>query len=224
MTKRLLFVDDDVEFQKIITEFLLLEGYKVDAVNSPVEALELFKQNTYDLVITDLKMESISGLQLISLFRKILPTIKIIMITGSNSVADELNGLELGVDEYIQKPFSFEVFSKRIERVLRREYLVEKKSIITSKIDKVTINLDKREVLQNDQVIDLTKMEYNLLVLLLTNKNIVLERETIVKRLWQDTYYLVDNRSVDTHVKNLRAKMVLTALCTIRGIGYEWIE
>lgn len=223
MKRKLLFVDDDRDFQKVVVEFLLLEGYEVDAVNSPVEALELFKQNDYDLVITDLKMESITGLQLLSLIRKISSTAKIIIITGSNSIADEINGLELGVDEYIQKPFSFEVFVKRIERVLNKD-VKEEKRILSSKIDKLSIDLDKREVLQNNKVIDLTRREYDLLVLLLSNKNRVLERDMIIEKIWQNPQYYVDNRSVDTHIKNLRSKMVLTALCTIRGIGYEWLE
>lgn len=222
--KKILFVDDDNDFQKVVVELLESEGYQVDATNNSVEGLEMFKQRAYDLVITDLKMESLTGLQLLSMIRRIASNAKVIIITGSNSISDEIQGLELDVDEYIQKPFSFELFLKRVERVLRREKQISEALFIRSVADDIVIDLNKREVRQNGQTIALTKKEYDMLVLLMTYKNRVIDRKEIINTIWNNPDYYVDGRTVDTHVKNLRAKLVLTSLSTIRGVGYEWIE
>lgn len=221
---KILFVDDDQQYQSVITELLTLEGYDVTTSNNAINGLELFKNNNYDLILTDLKMNSIDGLQFLTIIRKIDPYAKVIIVTGSTNDIDEIKGLELKVDDYIKKPVSLEILLKRIDNVIRTEKQIVSQKLLESGTEQLKVDLKSRKVMKVGQPISLTRKEFDILVLFLKNKNIVLDREEIIQKVWHTPLEYVDTRTIDTHIKKLRAKLALTAIYSVRGIGYEWVE
>lgn len=219
----MLFVDDDPNYQLVIKDLLELEGYQVTVASHAAQGLVLFKENYYDLVISDLKMASIDGLQFLTLLRKIDPMVKVILLTGSNEDQDEINGLNLDVNDYIKKPVSMEVLLKRIEKAIRENRQIIKQEL-TSESSAILVDLKQRKVYQEGTFIEVTLKEYELLVFLLENKNVVLTREKIIREVWHMSENFVDLRTVDTHIKKIRAKLNLSNIYSIRGVGYEWIE
>lgn len=220
---RILLVDDDADYQLVIKELLEMEGYEVSLAGSAAEGLTLYKRQTYDLVISDLKMVSIDGLQFLSLLRRADERLKVIILTGSDSENDELKGLELNVNDYIKKSTSMKVLLKRIEKVLAEEkHIVEKELISLS--EKLRVNLSQRKVYKKDELVELTFKEYELLVFFMENKNTVLPRERIIQKVWRVKEEYADPRIVDTQIKRLRAKLRISSIYSIRGVGYEWFE
>lgn len=220
--RKILFVEDDREYQMIINELLVREGYEVVLANSPYEALELFKNDKFNLVISDLIMEKIDGLQLVSLLKRIDAQTPIIILTGDHNDEKEIHGLDLNVDDYIYKPVSMEVLLKRIQKVIEKK--AGRKGSIFSERDDIEVNFSQRKVYKNEIPVQLTKKEFELLGLLISNKNTIFTREELLEQIWHIDDELVDPRTIDTHVKNLRAKLDLTAINSIRGVGYEWFE
>lgn len=220
--KKILFIDDDFEYQSVINELLLVEGYEVTLASTAMDGLKLYKENKYDLVISDLVMEKIDGLQLVSLLKRIDPKTPVIILTGHKSDEKEIQGLDLKVDDYIYKPVSMEVLLKRIELTINEK--ADDVEVLESKRDKLVVNLVQRRAYKNDEYIQLTGKEYALLTFFLSNKNIIFTREEILKHVWRITDDIVDLRTVDTHVKKLRAKLDIVSINSVRGLGYEWFE
>lgn len=223
MSNRILFVEDDYDFQKFISEILEIEGYEVIAAASATEAIEFYKAEVFDLVLTDLKMGAIDGLQLFSLLQRINPTVKVIVLTGSHHDADEIRGLEMSVSDYVKKPVSIEVLLTRIAKVLRESNPV-RENILASYSENLEVDTSSRKVYQNGELILLTRKEFDLLVFFLKNKNAAHPRELILREVWRRADEFIDLRTVDTHVKKIRAKLHLSSIYAIRGIGYEWVE
>lgn len=221
--KHILFVEDDPDYQFVIKELLDLEGYEVTLADNAAKGLSLFKNSVYDLVISDLKMMSIDGLQFLSLLRKFDATVKVILLTGSTEDRDEIKGLDLDVNDYIKKPVSMDVLLKRIEKVIEDEPMIQIQELMSQSAE-IAVNLKQRRVYKNEQLVELTRREYELLVFLLQHKNAVLTREEIIREVWHTNDQLVDLRTVDTHVKKLRSKLHLSNIYSIRGVGYEWVE
>lgn len=220
--KKVLFVDDDKDYQKIISELLVLEGYDVTTHNNPVEALDDFKVNKYDLVITDLIMNTIDGLQLFSLLKKINPSIPTIILTGHVNDVKEIQGLDVDVTDYIYKPTSVEVLIKRVEKAISKNEV--RKVELTSEKDNIVVNLEKRKVYKDNICIPVTSKEYDLLVFFLSNKDSIHSREEILYKVWRVTNDITDYRTIDTHIKNIRVKLGITSIISVRGVGYEWFE
>lgn len=220
--KKILFIDDDVEYQAILSELLIYEGYDVVVASTPLEGIEKFKDDNYDLVITDLIMNNIDGLQLISLLKRINTQVPVIILTGHTSDQKEIRGFELDIYDYIYKPVSMEVLLKRIERVLKFESGSVNKLI--SRKDKLEVDLENRKVTKNGSDIHLTIKEYSFICFLLSNKNKVFTREELLNKVWHVDESIVDVRTVDTHVKNLRSKLNIESIISVRGMGYEWSE
>lgn len=220
--KKILFIDDDHQYQTIINELLVREGYSVTLAESAYEGLDLFKNNNFDLVISDLVMDKVDGLQLISLLNRVDHNVPKIILTGEHNEKKEVLGLDLDLDDYIYKPVSMEVLLKRIEKTIGNKKI--RKAKLTSEVDEIEIALNKRKVYKSGELVQVTKKEYELLALLLSNKNTVYTREEILDEIWHIDKDLVDPRTVDTHVKNLRFKLDLTCINSIRGVGYEWFE
>ncbi|TLG72682.1 response regulator transcription factor [Culicoidibacter larvae] len=220
---KILFVDDDTNFRDVIAEFLEIEGYQVRVADNASDGLKLFKAEQFDLIISDVKMESIDGLQLLTLIRKLDNSAKVIMLTGSNDEDDEVRGLELHASDFIKKPVSLKVLLTRIERVLKKNKFVVEEELF-SRSQNILVEIRNRRVYKDGELVNITMREFDLLVFFLENKGTVLTREQIFKQVWQSNEQFSDIRTVDTHLKKLRAKLKLTCVYSIRGVGYEWAE
>ncbi len=212
-----LIVDDEMRMRRIIADYLHIKGYETLEACDGVEALELFYDKLPDLVILDVMMPRKDGWQVCREIRRTHQT-PIIMLTARSEEADELQGFELGADEYVAKPFSLKILSARIEAVLRRNGSTPSADAPRLRIDPLA-----REVYVGDTLVQLTYTEFELLEYLVTNKGIALSRDRILNSVWQYDYN-GDARTVDTHVKKLRSKLGESGhmIKTVRGIGYKF--
>lgn len=221
----ILFVDDDERYQTVIKELLELEGYKVVTAENVANGLELYKKNKFDLVISDLKMETFDGLQFLQMIRKYNKQAKVIILTNSESPRDELRGLDLEANEYINKATEIDIMLKRIERVLMMDVEAQpKREILRSNFEELSLDLRNFRVKKGDVEYSLTQTEFNVLAYLMKNKNEVISRETILEAVWNVSGALGDIRAVDTYVKRIRSKLRISSIFTVRGVGYEWVE
>lgn len=221
---RILFVDDDDKYQKLIKDLLEREGYDVDPANDSTAGVDLFKENSYDLVISDLIMNTLDGLQFVSILKRIDNTIPIIILTGHEDFKKEIEGFDLDIDDYIYKPVSMEVLMKRIGKRIKTKKVAKGQDTLYSEKDNITVKVRERKVFQDDEVIRLTVRGFNLLCFFLNNKNQAYTREELLEHVWRVTDELVDARTVDTHVKKLRQKIRTNSIISVRGVGYEWFE
>ncbi|GGH30890.1 response regulator transcription factor [Paenibacillus segetis] len=215
MQKKILIVEDDIHISKIIKMNLNLVNYVTTEVYDGLAALEAVKQEKFDLILLDVMIPLLDGF---ALMEKIQPyRIPVIFLTAKNSVYDKVGGLNLGADDYMVKPFEGIELLARIETVLRR-YGKEEHMI---KFRNIQIDLDKREVTQQGEPVELTPKEYELIVVLLKNKNIALSREQFIDKVWGGDYY-GETRTVDMHIKSVRKKLQLQDhIKTIYKIGYR---
>ncbi|MFF2014612.1 response regulator transcription factor [Paenibacillus sp. NPDC058177] len=215
MNKKILIVEDDVHISKIIKMNLNLVNYATTEVYDGLAALDVLKQEKFDLILLDVMIPHLDGFELME---RIKPYgIPVIFLTAKNSVYDKVNGLKLGADDYMVKPFEAIELLARIETVLRR-YGHEDRMM---EFQHVQVDLDKREVVIQGAPVELTPKEYDLLVVLLKNKNIALTREQFLDKVWGGDYY-GETRTVDMHIKSLRKKLNLQEqIKTIYKIGYR---
>lgn len=220
MKDTILVVEDEYDIRELLKEFLTEAGYDVVTAEDGLEALEKFKSFNYNLIILDIMLPKIDGYVLCEIIRK-ESNVPIIMLTALDSEENQLKGFDLNIDDYITKPFSMKVFLKRVEAVLRREKKILDDTTISHEINYKNIKVDTNTflVFVNGNKIDLTIKEYELLIMLLKNRGKVLSRENLLSTLWGYDYYN-DSRVIDTHIKNLRKKLNLDFIETIRGVGY----
>ncbi len=213
----ILIVDDEMRMRRVIADYLRIKGYETLEAADGVEALEVFFDKHPDLVILDVMMPRKDGWQVCREIRKTHET-PIIMLTARSEEADELQGFELGADEYVAKPFSLKILSARIEAILRR-----KGDTVAADPSRLRIDKLAREVYVDNTLVQLTYTEFELLEYLMTNKGIALSRDRILGSVWQYDYD-GDARTVDTHIKKLRSKLgeVGNQIKTVRGIGYKF--
>lgn len=220
MNNKILVVDDESRIRKIISDFLVREGYVVCEAEDGEAALDIFcSNNDIDLIIMDVMMPKMDGWQLCKEVRK-LSKVPILMLTAKSEEQDELKGFELGVDEYISKPFSPKILTARVNALLRRttgdsEEILDIAGITVNKIAH-TVTIDGKEI-------DLSFKEFELLTYFMENRGIALSREKILNNVWNYDYY-GDARTIDTHVKKLRSKMGEKGkfISTIWGMGYKF--
>lgn len=220
MNNKILVVDDESRIRKIIRDFLVREGYVVCEAEDGEAALDIFcSNNDIDLIIMDVMMPKMDGWQLCKKVRK-LSKVPILMLTAKSEEQDELKGFELGVDEYISKPFSPKILTARVNALLRRttgddEEILDIAGITVNKIAH-TVTIDGKEI-------DLSFKEFELLTYFMENRGVALSREKILNNVWNYDYY-GDARTIDTHVKKLRSKMGEKGkfISTIWGMGYKF--
>ncbi|TLG71767.1 response regulator transcription factor [Culicoidibacter larvae] len=222
--KRILHVEDNEQYREFIAGVLKHEGYEVISSDNAMDGIKLFELGNYDLVITDLKMKNVDGLQFFSFLRRIDPEVKVIVLTGSNRDADEVAGLEMMVNDYIKKPVSVEVLLTRIARVISENRVLRVDTELYSEPENLRIDIQKRKVYKDDELVVLTSKEYELLVYLMRNKGRVITREELLKEVWRQSEDELDIRNVDTYIKRLRTKLVLSTIYSVRSVGYEWVE
>lgn len=220
----ILFVEDNMEYQETLDRLLTKEGYLVDSTNSPLEAIELFARNSYDAVISDLMMETLDGIKLLTHIKKTNPYVKTMILTAEPTNETEIAALDTQVDKYLVKGASLEVLIKHIEHLLNNEQSTgSKKSIkIYSEPDGLTIDIGKRTVSKNNEVVNITTKEFEVLKTLLLNRGIALSREEIVSKIWDERFEKIDIRVIDVHIRSLRKKLKIQSIVSIRGYGYKW--
>lgn len=226
MKEKILIVEDDIDIIEILKEFLSSAQYNVTIARDGFEGFKKFKSNMYDLIILDVLMPKIDGFTLCEMIRCENKIIPIIILTALDDEDNEIKAFDLNIDDYIEKPFSIKVLLKRVENVLRKNMLSKlsfKNLDTTLTYKNININIEKHETIIDGKKIELTLKEYELLYFLIKNKGKILSRELIFETVWR-TGFFNDSRVIDTHIKNLRKKLNITYIKTIRGIGYEMEE
>lgn len=217
---KILVVDDEKNIRLVIREYLENEGYCVDEAKDGLEALEFLKRSRYNLIIVDIMMPNMDGFSLLKkIDDKDLP---IIMLSAREDEYDKLEGFNLGVDDYITKPFSPKELVARCKAVLKR---------INSKIgevytfDKLIVNFSSRIIKIDDKIVKVTPKEFDILTYFIENKNIALSRDQLLANLWGYDFF-GDDRTVDTHIKMLRNNLgrYRNLIVTVRGVGYKFVE
>lgn len=215
---KVLVVEDEDNLRRIIASYLGQEGFSVVEATDGQEALDLFIDGEYTLVLLDLMLPKINGYEVCMDIRR-YSDVPVVILTARDSELDELKGFNCGADEYIAKPFSPNILMARIKSLLKRcELLMEE----TVTIDDFMIDSRQRTVHVDDQKIILTPKEFDLIYYLVNNKNLALSREQILDAVWGMDYY-GDARTVDTHIKCIRAKLGTFGdhIKTIRKFGYK---
>ncbi|MEI3391911.1 MAG: response regulator transcription factor [Clostridia bacterium] len=217
----ILIVDDEARMRKLIKDFLTKNDYKTLEAGDGEEAIEVFEENKnkISLILLDVMMPKLDGW---SVLRKIRneSQVPVIMLTARGEEQDELFGFELGVDEYISKPFSPKILVARIEAILKRINGDKEK---VRDYDGIVINDQGRTVTVDGKPVDLSLREYELLKYLLDNEKIALSRDKILNNVWNYDYY-GDSRTIDSHIKKIRHKLGKKGkyIETIRGVGYKF--
>lgn len=218
MTK-ILIADDEADIREVVKVYGELNGYEVDEAGDGIETLDKVKDNTYDLVILDVMMPKLDGF---SACRKIKETTKIpvIMLSARTEEYDKLFGFELGVDDYVVKPFSPKELMARIKVVLERSNHTISNIL---KFDGLEIDVTGRSVSVDGEKAMLTPKEIDLLLYLVQNQNVALSRQKLLEEVWNYDYF-GDDRTVDTHIKMLRHNLgkYRDHIITVRGMGYKF--
>ena len=218
---KILVVDDESRMRKLVRDFLVKQNFDVLEAGDGEEAVDIFfKEKDIALIILDVMMPKMEGWQVCREIRK-YSKVPIIMLTAKGDERDELQGFDLGVDEYITKPFSPKILVARVEAILRRSNLLTNDDVISAG----GIELDKaaHQVKIDGQEIELSYKEFELLAYFLENQGIALSREKILNNVWNYDYF-GDARTIDTHVKKLRSKLGEKGemIKTIWGMGYKF--
>ena len=217
---KILVVDDETRMRKLVGDFLKKNGYQVMEAADGSEALDIFfEQQDIALVILDVMMPKMDGWQVCKELRS-YSKVPIIMLTAKSEERDELLGFELGVDEYITKPFSPKILVARVEAILRRAGAGNTEDILTA--GGIVVDRAAHSVTIDGEPVDLSYKEFELLVFFMENVGMALSREKILNSVWNYDYY-GDARTIDTHVKKLRSKMGPKGdlIKTIWGLGYK---
>ena len=221
MKERILIIEDEIKIQEILTEFLQEIGYIVDCAGDGIAGIAQFNKEKYDLILLDIMMPKIDGFVVLELIRKD-SDIPVIMITAMEDEACQMRGFDLKVDDYITKPFSMNLVIRRIEAVLRRAQTNEASGQEGKTIthEHVTLNKDSCEVSVLGNTIPFTYKEYELLKLLLENKNKVFTRDNILSQVWGYDFF-GNERVVNNHIMRIRKKLGDDFIVTVRGMGYK---
>lgn len=218
---KILVVDDESRMRKLVRDFLVREGYVVLEAGDGMEAMDIFYEDKdIALVILDVMMPKMDGWQVCREVRQV-SKVPIIMLTARSEERDELQGFELGVDEYISKPFSPKILVARVEAILRRSNVINPEEVADA--GGIVIDKAAHQVTIDGKGIELSYKEFELLSYFVENQGIALSREKILNNVWNYDYF-GDARTIDTHVKKLRSKMGEKGnyIRTIWGMGYKF--
>ncbi|AXN40973.1 response regulator transcription factor [Peribacillus butanolivorans] len=213
----ILVVEDDQEIQELIKQFLMTQHYTVEVASDGLEGMKQYNKQSFDLILLDVMMPNLNGFEVAKMIRN-QSNVPIIMLTALEEEQDQMKGFDLGIDDYITKPFSFHVLIRRVEAVLRRSYDQSTANHLVFK--EIHVDCDAYKVYVNKVEIPLTTKEFEMLQLLLQNEKKVLTRESIVEKVWGYEYY-GETRIIDTHIKNIRKKLEIPYIKTVKGIGYK---
>lgn len=219
---KILIVDDEQKIREVIREYSEFNGYEVEEAADGMEAVNLCRLNDYDLIIMDIMMPKLDGYSACKEIKK-TKNIPVIMLSARGEEYDKLFGFELGIDDYVVKPFSPKELMARVAAVLARSSAAQEQQPEVLKFDGLEINIPARTVTVDGSKVELTPKEYELLFYLVENKNIALSRNKLLSDIWGYDFF-GDDRTIDTHIKNLRNNLgpYRDYIVTLRGVGYKF--
>ncbi|HMM69957.1 response regulator transcription factor [Gudongella oleilytica] len=219
---RLLIVDDESKIREVLREYAEFEGHYVTEASDGMEAVRLCRENDFDLVLMDIMMPKLDGYSAVKEIRK-TKNVPVLMLSARGEEYDKLFGFELGVDDYVVKPFSPKEVMARINAIIGRDRGRNNKSPL--RFNGLVIDVEARDVFVDGDKVDLTPKEFELLVYLASNKNRALSREQLLKEIWGYDFF-GDDRTIDTHIKMLRNNIgpYRDNIVTLRGVGYKFEE
>jgi len=222
---KLLIIEDEVELSESIAVYLKNDNFICEQAFDYVEANQKLKSNEYDCVLLDITLPNGNGLTLLSELKDLDKANGVLIISAKNSLSDKVNGLNLGADDYLTKPFHLPELSARVAAIIRRKFFKGKDNILIK--DDLTIDIQDKIVRGKTGIIDLTRKEFEMLVYFAVNKNKVVTKEAIVEHLWGEQVETTDNYNfIYTHIKNLRKKLLNGGckdyLKAVHGMGYKF--
>lgn len=219
--KKVILIEDEVKLARFVELELRYEGYDVTVCHDGREGLQMVTDGNYDMILLDLMLPGLTGIEICRRVRK-FSNVPIIMLTAKDETMDKVAGLDSGADDYMTKPFAIEELLARMRVAFKHAHAGGAKKVILE-VQGLEIDTDKRMVTVNGTVVDLTKKEYELLLYLVQNKNIVLSREQILNEVWGYSY-IGETNVVDVYIRYLRSKIDeafgIKYIHTIRGVGY----
>ena len=219
--KKVILIEDEVKLARFVELELRYEGYDVTVCHDGREGLQMVTDGNYDMILLDLMLPGLTGIEICRRVRK-FSNVPIIMLTAKDETMDKVAGLDSGADDYLTKPFAIEELLARMRVAFKHAHAGGAKKVILE-VQGLEIDTDKRMVTVNGTVVDLTKKEYELLLYLVQNKNIVLSREQILNEVWGYSY-IGETTVVDVYIRYLRSKIDeafgIKYIHTIRGVGY----
>ncbi|MBP0962107.1 MAG: response regulator transcription factor [Oscillospiraceae bacterium] len=219
---RILIVDDESNIRNVVKEYAEFEGYEVAEAEDGMQAIEAVKNNDFDIIVMDVMMPKLDGYSACKEIKKI-KSIPVIMLSARGEEYDKLFGFEIGVDDYVVKPFSPKELMARIKVVMKRNAAPAEQSSEKLKFEGLEIDMAGREVYVNGQKTSMTPKEYDLLFFLVKNKNLAMSRDKLLESVWGYDFF-GDDRTVDTHIKMLRNSLgeYRKFIITLRGMGYKF--
>lgn len=223
----LLIVDDELQLRELIKKYAVAYGYLADTAVDGIDAIEKCKKSHYDLIIMDIMMPNLDGFQAVKEIRK-TSFVPVIMLSARQEEYDKIYGFDLGIDDYVTKPFSVKELMLRVKAILNRiEKMNEIKKAEENVFSYLTLKIDfsAYNVFVDEEEVILTRKEFDLLSFLVNNIGQVVEREKLIEEVWGYEFDKEDhNRTLDTHVKQIRKKIKQYADCiiTVRGVGYRF--
>ncbi len=219
---KLLIVDDESRIRSLIAKYAAFEGYTTEEAENGIQAIEMCRQNRYDLVIMDVMMPELDGFSAVREIRKTNP-VPVIMLSARGEEYDRIHGFELGIDDYVVKPFSPKELMMRVGAVLKRSGETNAKADEAITVGGITVDFTARRVTVDGKEADLSPKEYDLLFYMIRNRGIALTREKLISDVWGYDFF-GDDRTLDTHIKLLRKQLGPYAdrITTLRGVGYRF--
>ena len=217
---KILVVDDEKSIREVIRTYAEFEGHEVVEARDGLEAIDKVREEDFDVIVMDIMMPKLDGFSSYKEIKKI-KNIPVLMLSARGEEYDKLFGFEIGIDDYVTKPFSPKELMARLNVIVNRNNKVEENN--TMEFEGLKIDLDGRVVFVDDEIVELTPKEYDLLVYMVKNKNIALSRDKLLNQVWGYDFYGED-RTVDTHIKMLRnsIKEYRKFIITVRGVGYKF--
>jgi len=217
---RILVVDDEEKIREVVKEYGEFNGHKVYEAEDGLQAVNMCRENEFNIIVMDIMMPRLDGFMAVKEIRKFSST-PVLMLSARGEEYDKLFGFELGIDDYVIKPFSPKELMARINAIISRDKGRENRDLLLFK--GIKIDLDGRNVHVDGKKIDMTPKEYDLLVYMAQNKNRALTREQLLRDIWGYDFY-GDDRTIDTHIKMLRSNLgaYRDYVVTIRGLGYKF--
>ena len=219
---RLLVVDDEEKIRSMIKKYAVYEGYEIVEASNGFEAIEMCQNRSFDLIIMDIMMPELDGFSACKEIRKMSQT-PIIVLSARGEEYDKIHGFEVGIDDYVVKPFSVKELMMRIQAILKRTNNMNEQGKEILVYEGLSIDFTGRIVMVDEQVVDLSPKEYDLLFFMVRNRGIALTRERLISEVWGYDYF-GDDRTLDTHIKLLRKRLGVYQkfIVTLRGVGYRF--
>lgn len=219
---KILIVDDEEKIRQLISKYAVFEGHQVVEATNGMEAIEKCNQDNYDIIIMDVMMPELDGLSACREIRK-KKEIPVLMLSARGEEYDRIHGFELGVDDYVVKPFSPRELMMRVNAILKRTNATSQTQKVVFQKNGLVVDFTARQVTIDGEKVSLSPKEYELLFFLVRNRGIALDREKLICEIWGYDFY-GDDRTLDTHIKLLRKSLgpYSNLIVTLRGVGYRF--